>query len=142
MKSWGDSSMSGLFKQIDEIEDDLNSLVLSMPGINSHVQTIETPRGNTRRMKKQLGSRDENEPDPTIPTLKKSYSFDSTSTGGSIAKDVLQRMSHIKEYIAQIDTAGSLDSVDTPMSPGDMSDLMQRLTDAADELRAISAWDD
>lgn len=133
VKSWGDSSMGELFKKIDEIEDDFHTIVASLPGSES-----QTTLSNSTKSMSEKHSLVE-------ITLDNTNSFDSHSSADSIVTDVVQRMRRIKDYIERIDSGdegGGSDSGDYD-SQGEMSELILRLTNAAETLRAFDTeWDD
>lgn len=129
--SFGDSSLGDLFKTIDEIEDDFQTIVASMPG--SEDQTLST---------KSTLSCDDKHSLVEIH-LNNAGSFESTASDE--ITDVVQRMQRIKNFIAHMDSADDEDEsrCSGQISEGEMSELLSKLTSAAESLRAIDGdWED
>ncbi|KAL7548763.1 hypothetical protein ACHAWF_012018 [Thalassiosira exigua] len=117
--SFGDSSLGQLFKQIDEIEDDFVTIAASMPSSE--------------------GSPNDSEKHSLVGiTVNNARSFESHDSGESMVTDAVQRMRRIKDYIEQTDSVDENDgSVGSYDSEGEMSELISRLTSAAETLRKL-----
>eukprot|EP00578_Thalassiosira_sp_NH16_P021251 CAMPEP_0181097288 /NCGR_PEP_ID=MMETSP1071-20121207/11486_1 /TAXON_ID=35127 /ORGANISM="Thalassiosira sp., Strain NH16" /LENGTH=253 /DNA_ID=CAMNT_0023179753 /DNA_START=769 /DNA_END=1532 /DNA_ORIENTATION=+ len=142
-KSWDDSSLDQLFKQIDEIEEDFNTIVASLPSSEGHTTASLKSSASEHKSLKSI-----NEKHSLVEiTLNNAGSFESNSSEDSILADiadVVQRMRHIKDYIEQVDSSdeGDGSDVDDYNSQGEMSELIHRLAKAAESLRALNEWDD
>jgi hypothetical protein len=156
-KSWGDSSMDLLFKEIDDIENEFCSIVASLPSSSgsdsqSLLSGLKSSSINSylkERMKKTNNNNEEQHSLVEI-TLNKCTSFGShSSTGSSMVTDVVERMRKIKDCIKQIDSVDD-DELDTNTNDdeycnsreGEMSELIERLANAAESLRELNEWDD
>jgi len=134
-KSWGDSSMELLFKQIDEIEGDFNSIVASLP--SSDGQSLLDLKGSNDSLKSIKSKHSLVE-----ICINKGKSFESSSSAdSSMVTDVVERMRRIKNYIEQIDSVDDGSDSDGCNSQGEMSELMERLASAAESLRELNQWD-
>jgi len=127
-----------LFKQIDEIEDDFHTIVASLPGSEGQT-TLSLKSSND-------SSKSINEGHSLVEiTLNNAGSFESNASEDSMVADVVQRMRRIKYYIDHIDSIddeGDGSVVDGYDSQGEMSELIKRLTNAAESLRVLDEWDD
>ncbi|KAL3826796.1 hypothetical protein ACHAXA_000622 [Cyclostephanos tholiformis] len=135
-KSWGDSSMDLLFKRIDEIEDDFISVVTSLP--SSDGQSLLGLRGENESLKSI-----KNKHSLVEIIVNKSESFESdASPGSSMVTDAVERMRHIKAYIEKIESVDDGSDSEGYNPHDEMSELINRLTSAADSLRELNEWED
>ena len=137
----GESSMDRLFRTIDEIEDDFESIISSMPGSQDQSSLLGTEEGN------QGGflSRTERQSDSEGTRGLEAFSFDSHESNDiAITQHVTSRIQKIKDYIGRTNSADSEDgSIDNYESEGEMTELMNRLTRAAESLKTFhDHWDD
>ena len=148
-KSWGDSSMDLLFKEIDDIENEFCSIVASLPGGGSDGQSLlsglKTSSINSY-LKERMKNNDEQHSLVEI-TLNKCTSFGSnSSTGSTMVTDVVERMRRIEDCIKQIDSvddeSNTNDNEYYNSREGEMSELIDRLANAAESLRELNEWDD
>ena len=149
-KSWGDSSMDLLFKEIDDIENEFCSIVASLPGSGgsdgqSLLSGLKTSSINSY-LKERMKNNDEQHSLVEI-TLNKCTSFGSnSSTGSTIVTDVVERMRRIEDCIKQIDSvddeSNTNDNEYYNSREGEMSELIDRLANAAESLRELNEWDD
>ena len=80
-------------------------------------------------------------------TLNKCTSFGSnSSTGSTMVTDVVERMRRIEDCIKQIDSvddeSNTNDNEYYNSREGEMSELIDRLANAAESLRELNEWDD
>ena len=145
-RSFGESSLDLLFQQIDEIEDDFNTIVASIPGSEAHTIASSLKTGSICSENESVKSIANDKHALVEITLNNAASFESNATeGSSMVTDVVQRMRRIKDYIDRIDSVGSEgdESVHSIYSQDEMSELMHQLTNAAESLRALHTdWDD
>lgn len=134
VKSWGESSVDKLMKQIDEIEDDFISIVASLPG----------SKDGTSLMSSTNSLKSGNAHSLVEITLNIADSFDSHSSAVSLVTDAVHRMRRIKDCIYQNDSTdeGGGSDEGSYNSRGGMSELIQDLNNAAESLRTLSEWDE
>ena len=118
--SWDESSLGQLFRQIDEIEGDFETIVASLPSSSSGDEN------------KCLKISCNEKCSPVEITLKNTGSFESNASMNSMMSNVEQRMHCIKDYIEHIEAENN----------DGMSDLILQLGNAAAELRALHEWND
>ena len=135
-KSWGESSMDVLFKQIDEIEDDFNSIVATLSG--SDGQSLLGLKSSNDSLNSTMVKHSLVE-----FTIKNGGSFESNaSADSSMVTDAVDQMRRIKDYIEQNDSLDVGSDSESYNSQGEMSELIQRLANAAESLRELNEWDD
>jgi len=135
-KSWGESSMDVLFKQIDEIEDDFNSIVATLSG--SDGQSLLGLKSSNDSLNSTMVKHSLVE-----FTIKNGGSFESNASAeSSMATDAVEQMRRIKDYIEQNDSDDVGSDSDSYNSQGEMSELIKRLANAAESLRELNEWDD
>lgn len=135
-KSWGESSMDVLFKQIDEIEDDFNSIVATLSG--SDGQSLLGLKSSNDSLNSTMVKHSLVE-----FTIKNDGSFESNaSADSSMVTDAVDQMRRIKDYIEQNDSLDVGSDSESYNSQGEMSELIKRLANAAESLRELNEWDD
>jgi hypothetical protein len=76
-------------------------------------------------------------------TIKNGGSFESNaSADSSMVTDAVDQMRRIKDYIEQNDSLDVGSDSESYNSQGEMSELIQRLANAAESLRELNEWDD
>jgi hypothetical protein len=133
VKSWGESSVEKLIKQIDEIEDDFISVVASLPGSKDGTSVSLTSSHNSLKSA--------NAHSLVEITLNNADSFESNASAVSLITDAVHRMRRIKDCIYQNDSTDEIGGSDEGSfnSRGGMSELLQDLTNAAERLHD---WDE
>ena len=136
----GESSMDRLFRTIDEIEDDFESIISSMPGSQDQSSlTFGTEDGN----RGGFLSSTERPSDFEGTGGLEACSFGSHESDDiAITKHVTSRIQKIKDYIERTNSADSGDGSENYESEGEMTELMNRLTRAAESLKTFHDWDD
>lgn len=137
----GESSMDRLFRTIDEIEDDFESIISSMPGSQDQSSlTCGTEEGN----RGGFLSRTERPSDFGGTAGIEACSFGSHESDDiAITQHVTSRIQKIKDCIGRTNSADSGDGSENYESEGEMTELMNRLTRAAENLKTFhDHWDD
>lgn len=137
VNSWGESSVDKLIKQIDEIEDDFNTIVASLPGSNEESSLSLMSLNNS--------SKSVNAHSLVEITLNNAESFESNASAVSLVTDAVHRMRLMKDFIYQNDStdeSGGISEEGSYNSRGGMSELIQDLNNAAESLRTLNEWDE
>ncbi len=134
-KSWGESSVEKLIKQIDEIEDDFISVVASLPGSKDGTSFSLTSSHNSLKSA--------NAHSLVEITLNNAESFESNASAVSLITDAVHRMRRIKDCIKQKDSTDEIGGSDEVSfnSRGEMSELLQDLTNAAERFVSATTTD-
>ena len=165
--SFGDSSIEKLIQQIDDIEADFGTIMASIPGSSSTLESMKifSPKIKVQDQqdKKEVCSpiasveiqQNSNEihssgTDHTnIKTqagVSSANSFDSFASEDSVLKDISERIRHVHNEIEQMDSSDESDDdeaiIEGSDSQEEMLQLINRLNNAAESLRTFSGFQD
>jgi len=133
-------SMDELLQKIDEIENDFDTIVASLPSMTDDASFSVRPSKSedTRSTSIEMKSSSMQSKSQVGLYSKASKSFESDLSEESIVKDMIGRMRRVQEYIdAMDDDNEEIESDGSYDSHGEMTDLIRRLANAAESLRTL-----
>lgn len=131
-------SMDELLQKIDEIENDFDTIVASLPSMTDDASFSATPSKSEDTRSTSIEMKSSSMQSKSQLGLDSTGSKSFESEEESVVKDMIGRMRRVQEYIDAMDVDNEeIESDGSYDSHGEMTDLIRRLANAAESLRTL-----